>query len=129
MLSRAGLACVTGAAALVVLPLPSAGSAGAGPDPPVPAASAPIRLLPVTADVASACRRVQARTRVTVLCPTLLPRAFLRDIGFPPPFLHAQPIGWNGGHPTGLDIGYGAPSEPDSGSDWKEHLWRNRPCC
>jgi hypothetical protein len=24
---------------------------------------------------------------------------------------------------------YGAPWEPGSGSDWRHHLWRNRPCC
>jgi hypothetical protein len=24
---------------------------------------------------------------------------------------------------------YGAPWEPDSGPDWQQHAWRNRPCC
>jgi YVTN family beta-propeller protein len=29
---------------------------------------------------------------------------------------------------VGLDLGYGAPWEPP-GAAWRQHLWRNRPCC
>jgi YVTN family beta-propeller protein len=126
---RKWLGTVAGVAALGVLPLPGSGSSTTGPDPPVPAATGPVRLLPIPNDVASACRRVQAGTRKTVLCPSLLPRAFLRELGFPPPFLQAHPAGFGSGPASGLDISYGAPWEPDSGSGWQRHLWRNRACC
>jgi hypothetical protein len=29
----------------------------------------------------------------------------------------------------GISFTYGAPWEPDSGPDWRQHAWRNRPCC
>jgi hypothetical protein len=81
------------------------------------------------------CRRAQARTRVQVLCPDLLPVAWLRPwrtpAGTPPPRLSAQLADYldRGGRNILLAFGYGAPWEPDSGPGWRTHLWRNRPCC
>jgi hypothetical protein len=34
-----------------------------------------------------------------------------------------------GGRTVLVAFSYGAPWEPDSGPDWREHLWRNGPCC
>jgi YVTN family beta-propeller protein len=64
--------------------------------------------------------------RGTVLCPSVLPRATLSWIGFPPPAIHASP--WGGKLEPGLDIGYGAPWEPGA-QGWRAHLWRNHVCC
>ena len=30
---------------------------------------------------------------------------------------------------VGMSFSYGVPWEPDSGPYWRDHLWRNRPCC
>lgn len=66
------------------------------------------------------------------LCPTRLPRATIGYSRPRPPQLVAERYGpsRNGsGTLAGLTFGYGAPWEPDSGNDWRHHLWRNRPCC
>jgi len=31
--------------------------------------------------------------------------------------------------PYGLEFGYSAPVEPESGPNWRRLLWHNRPCC
>jgi hypothetical protein len=67
-----------------------------------------------------------------ILCPTALPRPW---IGFPPgrpPPTHLRTqLLQLGGKPFGVDLAYGAPIEPASGSPgWvKRHIWLNRPCC
>ncbi len=78
-----------------------------------------------------------------ILCPARLPRP---SIGWPPndrpPRISAQllpgpNVVWRSHSDPryrkrtigGVNIGYGAPWEPDSGPDWRKHLWRNRPCC
>jgi hypothetical protein len=92
-------------------------------------------LVVVPASVVVQCRLAQARTRAAVLCPRKLPRAWLRAwrarLGTPPPVLSAQHTEYHdrGGRNLLMTFGYGAPWEPDSGSGWRQHLWRNRPCC
>ena len=95
----------------------------AAPDPVPTRALAPVRLLPTPARVVAQCRRAQARASVRVLCPRRLPRPFVRWPGGELPRLGAYLL------PGGVGIGYGGPWEPDSGPDWRLHLWRNRPCC
>lgn len=63
-----------------------------------------------------------------ILCPSALPLATVGWAGGPPPPLHARPTRGIGRRITGLDVGYGAPWEPP-GQGWRQHLWRNRPCC
>jgi len=112
------------------------------PDPPPTSALAPARLLPTPVRVLNQCRLAQARAPFPILCPSRLPRPF---IGWPrgePPevvatTLPASNASWQSrADPryrkrgfSGVSIGYGAPWEPDSGPDWRLHLWRNRPCC
>jgi hypothetical protein len=112
------------------------------PDPAPPRALAPVRLLPTPLRVLNQCRLAQARSSFPILCPALLPRPFL---GWPrggPPEpaaerLPAPGASWRSRSDpryrkrsfSGVSIGYGAPWEPDSGPDWRVHLWRNRPCC
>jgi YVTN family beta-propeller protein len=117
--------------------LASGGAAGANrgaltrrtPDPPAHSASA-IHLVPTPASVIEQCRRVQARAHFRMLCPHLLPRALIGWPGQPPPPLGSGFVRLNSRRPpVGVDIGYGAPWEGDSGRGWRQHLWRNRPCC
>jgi YVTN family beta-propeller protein len=110
-------------------------SARRAPDPAARSART-IYLAPTPASVIEQCRRVQAQARFPMLCPRVLPRAL---IGWPP----GQPPPPLGGGlirssprrgPDGVDIGYGAPWEPDPGGGLpaalvRRHLWRNRPCC
>jgi hypothetical protein len=113
------------------------------PDPAPASALAPVRLLPTPARVLTQCRLAQAHSRFPILCPARLPRPF---IGWPrndrPPEPSAERLpapgtSWRSRSDPryrkrqagGLSIGYGAPWEPDSGPDWRLHLWRNRPCC
>jgi streptogramin lyase len=89
-----------------------------------------IYLAPTPASVIAKCRRVQAVARFRMLCPRVLPRAVLGLPGQPPPPLASGLVRTNSRRPpVGVDIGYGAPWEPDSGTGWRQHLWRNRPCC
>ena len=67
------------------------------------------------------------------ICPARLPRATvaLRP-GDTPPRLVAERYraGRNGkAILVGMSFSYGVPWEPDSGPYWRDHLWRNRPCC
>lgn len=93
--------------------------------------AATINLVEAPWTVTWSCRRLQARVRFAVLCPTVLPRAVLGYPGEPPPVLGSDRYASS---EPGLDIGYGAPWETDSGGGVTKakvapHLWRNRPCC
>ena len=94
------------------------------PDPAPARVFGRVRLFPTPVRVLTQCRLKQAQTAFPILCPARLPRPFLSwPPGEPLPAVHAERI------PGGLTIGYGGPWEPDSGPDWRLHLWRNRPCC
>jgi hypothetical protein len=112
------------------------------PDPAPAEVFEPTRLLPTPQRVLNQCRLAQARSSRPILCPARLPRAFLSWPRGRPPNLSAQRLPAPGvsyrsrSDPrfrnrtfSGVTIGYGAPWEPDSGPDWRLHLWRNRPCC
>lgn len=113
------------------------------PDPVPASALAPVRLFTTPARVLTQCRLAQASSRFPILCPARLPRPFLgwpRSDRLPEPSaqrLPAPEASWRSRSDLryrkrqagGLSIGYGAPWEPDSGPDWRLHLWRNRPCC
>lgn len=93
-------------------------------DPPSPIASEPTRLYPLPAIAKRACAQAQATTTKPLLCPTLVPRPRLP--GFPGGRF-GQWLFKTG--PDGIDMSYGGPWEQRSGRGWREHLWRNRPCC
>lgn len=114
----------------------------AAPDPAPAAAFATPRLFPTPRRVLNQCRLAQARSRFPILCPVRLPRPFLGWPNADPPMpaaqrLPAPGVAWRSRSDeryrnrtfSGVSIGYGAPWEPDSGPDWRLHLWRNRPCC
>jgi hypothetical protein len=109
-------------------------SRSAGDSPPARVFARP-RLEVVPASVLMQCQIAQARTRAAVLCPRRLPRAWLHPWstppGTPPPVLSAQHTEYldRGGRNLLMTFGYGAPWEPDAGRGWRQHLWRNRPCC
>lgn len=108
------------------------------PDP-VPARALRIpRLFPVPARILYQCRRAQARSSSPILCPRRLPRPFVKSrLRLSAYVLPAPGAAWSSRSDPryrhraagGLTFGYGAPWEPDSGPDWRSHLWRNRPCC
>jgi hypothetical protein len=106
----------------VVDALPSA-------DPPPTAALQALRLYALPKRVLSQCHLARA----VQLCPRRLPRAWIAyRSGATPPALMAERFGAhrNGGDvEVGISFSYGAPWEPDSGPGWRQHLWRNRPCC
>jgi hypothetical protein len=112
------------------------------PDPAPRRVFAPVRLLPTPTHVLNQCRLAQARSSRPILCPARLPRPFIAWPRGRPPRLAAQRlpapgVSWRSRSDpryrnrtySGVSIGYGAPWEPDSGPDWRIHLWRNRPCC
>ena len=112
------------------------------PDPAPAAVFEPMQLLPTPQRVFNQCRLAQARSAHPILCPMHLPRAFIAWPRGRPPNLSAQRLPAPGASYrsrsdprfrnrtfSGISIGYGAPWEPDSGPDWRLHLWRNRPCC
>jgi hypothetical protein len=113
---------------------PAGPAAFASDSPPARVMERP-RLGVVPASVLVQCQLAQARTRAAVLCPRKLPRAWLRAwrarSGTPVPVLSAQHTEYldRGGHNLLMTFGYGAPWEPDAGPGWRQHLWRNRPCC
>jgi len=113
--------------AVVALSAAGASPGASGIDPAPPLAFAPVRLAPVPARVVASCRSIQARARVPLLCPTLLPRATVDLPGLPPRALSIRPYYNSVGRPiAGVDIGYSSPWE---GRGWRAHRWRNRPCC
>jgi hypothetical protein len=72
--------------------------------------------------------------RFPFLCPTRLPRATRGwHEGDTAPPLRAVVLGDPRRPalrtPYGIDVGYSAPVEPESGADWTRLLWHNRPCC
>jgi hypothetical protein len=98
-------------------------------DHPPKAAFAPVRLHVLPARALNQCR-LDRRLR---LCPRRLPRASIAyRRGAPLPTLVAERFapGRNGGAlEIGISFAYGVPWEPSSGPDWRQHAWRNRPCC
>ena len=98
-------------------------------DPPPKAAFANVRFYPLPTQPLVQCHLA---TRVR-LCPRRLPRASIAyHQGASPPLLSAVRFaaGRNGDAvEVGISFTYGAPWEPDSGPDWRQHAWRNRPCC
>lgn len=107
-----------------------AGVVGAVPtvDPPPKVAFAPARLYPLPARALTQCRLARA----VQLCPPRLPRAWLAYRGNTPPALTSERFAArrNGNAvEAGISFTYGFPWEPDSGPDWRQHAWRNRPCC
>jgi hypothetical protein len=111
------------------------------PDPPPAKALSPPKLLPTPRRVIAECRRAQGRSPFPILCPLRLPRPLVAWRGDVPrlvaAMLPAPGTVWSSRSDPrylhrragGVTIGYGGPWEPDSGPDWREHLWRNRPCC
>ncbi len=104
-------------------------AAVAGGDPPPKAAFAVVRLYPLPAQALTQCHLAP---RVE-LCPQRLPNAWIAyRRGASPPGLTASRFAArrNGDAlEVGITFTYGAPWEPDSGPAWREHAWRNRPCC
>src|SRR3989440_3582243 len=92
------------------------------------------RLWPLPERARQQCARLQAHVRFVVLCPRRVPRPTRGwKRGDPPPPLSSDIFG-SPQHPQlrtpyGLEYGYSAPVEPESGRDWKGLVWHNRPCC
>jgi hypothetical protein len=107
-----------------------AGASGWPPRPPARVLDAPVLLRPLPRAVTRVCTQQQRLVRFAVLCPRRLPRATYGHNG-PIPRLRATPVGTvRGGdvsRPYGVDFGYSAPVE--GGTDWRQHVWLNRPCC
>jgi len=112
---------------LLVWAVLAVGVAVAASDPAPRAAFAPTRLHPLPRQVLVQC---QLATKLAV-CPSRLPRATIGYRGLAPRlFAERYRPGRNGSAVmVGMSFSYGAPWEPASGSDWRSHLWRNRPCC
>jgi len=98
-------------------------------DPPPKSALQAVQLYAVPKRVLTQCHLARA----VQLCPRRLPRAWIAyRSGGTPPVLTAERFAAhrNGGDvEVGISFSYGAPWEPDSGSGWRQHVWRNRPCC
>jgi hypothetical protein len=118
---RVALAIAVSAAAMF------AASASGWSDPVQPAALQPTMLLALPRQAEVQCR-LATRLRV---CPTGLPRALIGLRGSPPRLVAERyRPGINGDALlVGMSFSYGAPWEPGSGSGWRKHVWRNRPCC
>jgi hypothetical protein len=112
------------------------------PDPPREAALRAPPLFSTPTRVVTQCRQAQNRASFPILCPLRLPRAFIGRLRDEPPAISATKLpaanaSWKSRSDPryrrrsfgGVSIGYGVPWEPDSGPDWRLHLWRNRPCC
>jgi hypothetical protein len=88
-----------------------------------------VPLHPLPARAVDACRKMQAAVRFPVLCPARVP---LPTLARRPPF-HVDILG-SPRHPDlqtpfGIELGYNAPIEPQSGPGWRRLVARNRPCC
>jgi hypothetical protein len=92
------------------------------------------RLWPLPERVRRLCAGLQAHVHFVVLCPRRLPRPTRGwKRADPPPPLTSDVFG-SPRHPGlrtpyGLEYGYSAPVEPQSGRDWRQLVWHNRPCC
>jgi hypothetical protein len=87
----------------------------------------PLHPLPVRG--VELCRQMQTAVRFPVLCPARIP---LPTGAHRPPF-HVDVLG-SPRHPDlltpfGIELGYNAPIEPQSGPGWRKQVARNRPCC
>jgi hypothetical protein len=125
------LALLAVAAALTWVSLNAVvGDALPGADPPPKAAFQAVRLHALPKRVLTQCHLAGA----VQLCPRRLPRAWIAYRGAAtPPALTAERSAARqnglGEREVGISFSYGAPWEPDSGPGWRQHLWRNRPCC
>jgi hypothetical protein len=96
--------------------------------------AAEARLWPLPKRARLQCARLQARVRFIVLCPQRVPRPTRGwKPGDSPPPLYSDIFG-SLSHPElrtpyGLELGYSAPVEPQSGRNWRQLVWHNRPCC
>ncbi|MFY9578978.1 MAG: hypothetical protein WAQ33_06600 [Gaiellaceae bacterium] len=93
------------------------------------AGSGSVPLSPLPARGVELCRKMQAAVHVAVLCPARIPLPTGRHR---PPF-HVDILG-SPRHPDlqtpfGIELGYSAPVEPQSGPDWRRQVSHNRPCC
>jgi hypothetical protein len=110
------------------------GSAGSSRiDPAPPSAFRPARLYQLPPRVSRRCRKA----RRLALCPRRMPRPWIRPWRAPQgsPMLQLNAHGY-GPFRDGrawlveLSFGYGqGPWEPGGDPRWREHVWRNRPCC
>ena len=93
------------------------------------AGSGSVPLSPLPTHGVELCRKMQAAVHVAVLCPARIPLPTGRHR---PPF-HVDILG-SPRHPDletpfGIELGYSAPVEPQSGPDWRRQVSHNRPCC
>jgi hypothetical protein len=89
--------------------------------------SVPLHPLPTRA--VDVCRKMQAAVHFSVLCPARVP---LPSGPHRPPFyvdILGSPRHPDLQTPFGIELGYNAPIEPQSGPDWRRLVARNRPCC
>lgn len=92
------------------------------------------RLRPLPERARQQCARLQAHVQFVVLCPEHVPRptrGWKRGDPAPPVTsdLFGSPQHPQLRTPYGLEYGYSAPVEPQSGSNWRQLVWHNRPCC
>lgn len=124
-LARRGYSCTLAVASALAL---WSAAADAAKDPPVSSAFGPVLLHTLTAGVRTQCLLV----KTIGLCPRRMPRPTIpARKGGPLPPLVAEHFRYRdgGGNVVQFTYHYGAPWEPDSGPGWRQHLWRNRPCC
>ena len=91
--------------------------------------SGTVPLHPLPQRAVQVCREMQASVRFPLLCPARVP---LPSGPHRPPF-HVDLLG-SPQHPHlqtpfGIELGYSAPVEPQSGPNWRREVARNRPCC
>jgi hypothetical protein len=92
------------------------------------------RLWPLPELARQQCVRLQAHVRFVVLCPRRVPRptrGWKRGEPAPPVTsdIFGSPQRPQSHTPYGLEYGYSAPVEPQSGPNWRQLVWHNRPCC
>jgi hypothetical protein len=92
------------------------------------------RLWPLPEPTRQQCARLQAHVRFVVLCPRRVPRptrGWKRGEPAPPVTsdIFGSPQRPQLPTPYGLEYGYSAPVEPQSGLNWRQLVWHNRPCC
>jgi hypothetical protein len=100
---------------------------------PIGRAPAP-QLWPPPERARQQCARLQAHVRFVVLCPRRVPRPTRGWRSGDPAAPVTSDIFGSPQHPQlhtpyGLEYGYSAPVEPESGRNWRHLVWHNRPCC
>jgi hypothetical protein len=92
------------------------------------------RLWPLPERTRRQCARLQAHVHFVVLCPQQVPRptrGWTRG-DRPPPFysdIFGSPQHPELPTPYGIEVGYSAAVEPQSGRNSRRLVWHNRPCC